>query len=119
MRGVVEKADSDYDTAQLAAWSRASAREWKLRAPHSMGGFGYFYSRNSPQLPTFFTDGLEYDADAIYQLPTLHRKRSPSLPTEYINCALVCQPCVPRERISECENIFAPRSLSVFLSLPI
>ena len=89
------------------------------RAAFYGGVLDIFTLETPPQLPTFFTDGLEYDADAIYQLPTLHRKRSPSLPTEYINCALVCQPCVPRERISECENIFAPRSLSVFLSLPI
>ena len=64
---------------------------------------------------TFFNDGLEYDQNAIYQLPTLHRKCFPSFPTEYTNHALACQPTALRERLSECENIFI--SYSLFLSI--
>ena len=56
--------------------------EWKLLAPH-----------------TCFNEGLEYDAHALYQPPTLRQKRLPAYPTDYINYTLICQPDVLRERL--------------------
>ena len=103
VRGLIEKADSDYDTAQLVGWAPASAArlgrfnryqtglspnraEWKLLAPD-----------------TFFNEGLCYDTHALYQLPTLHQKCFPAYPTEYINHTLICQPDMHRERL-DCEG---------------
>ena len=102
VRGLIEKAHSDYETAQLAVngsifllvllsisfggrwntpipsivgWSIASANEWKLLSP-----------------TTFFEEGLELDTNAIYQLPVLHNRCFPSDPDYYIDYCMLFQP---------------------------
>ena len=63
----------------------------------------FFTFGTSPS--TFFNEGLEYDTNAIYQLPTLRQKCFPSFPTGYINYALARQPMELHERLYECETI--------------